>query len=266
MFAHETLPTTSWSYGVVAPFCPSLVTMKSGSERIRDATACVDKELSLVETEIEAWTSFREGLRLSRGATVQVAQGDRSESVGGTAAGDLRERYVETVMSSPHYDEQYGDTITESLEAEFGGTIADRLCSEGELGPRIRRNLLVATSDRIDEREEYVRLLRSERASLQESMAELEAVESRLESVHPPTDPSASLDTRIDAWNALEDLEARCERIATERQRFLDEVLRPNLGSEAIPFTAYLYRECGSRHPVLRGVATTLRRIEATRG
>lgn len=239
--------------------------MKSGSEWIGDAIACLDEELSLVRNEIEAWNSFREVVRLSRAATVQVAHGEAAGTTGSTAARTLRERYRETVMSSSDYDEQYGDTIAESLVAEFGGTITEALCSEGELRPRIRRNLLVATSDRIDEREEYVRLLRAERQSLRESMTELEGVESRLKSIHPPTDPSASLEVRIEAWSALEDLESRCVRIASGRQRFLTEELRSDLGAEVIPFIEYLYQSCGARHPVLRGVSDTLRRIEETR-
>ena len=239
--------------------------MESSVERIRDAITCVDEELSLVRNEIDAWKSFRDAVRLSRASTMQVAHEEAIETAGGTTTGNLRERYRETVMSSSHYDENYGDTIGESLEAELDATIAEGLCSEGALGPRIRRNLLVATSDCICEREEYVRILRAERTSLRESAAELEAVESRLETVDPPDDSSASLDVRIEAWNALDDLESRCEQIATERQQFLREELRANLGAEVIPFTEYLYGECESRHPVLSGVAITLGHIEETR-
>jgi len=239
--------------------------MTTGVEWIEEGLPRVNEEVSLIRQELSAWRSFREEVKLSQPARDTATSDAETKFGGGTPPEILREQYKKIVMATSDYDEQYGDTVSESLEAEFNEIIRQALCVKDQLRPQIRRTLLVATSERIECRKQYMELLKSEGESLQDAANKLTNVESRLSSIHPPTDSTASIETRIGSWTALEDLESQCQRIIDERLMFLDDELRTNLEGDVINLEAYLYGDIGTPHPVLRAVADDLEQIEEYR-
>jgi len=68
-----------------------------------------------------------------------------------TGLATVRDAYVGTVMSVPHYDEEYGDSYGESLEAEFGADVAAAL-AQGHFGEYCKQSVLAKTEQALAER------------------------------------------------------------------------------------------------------------------
>ncbi|WP_418766785.1 DUF7260 family protein [Natronomonas amylolytica] len=238
--------------------------MKDNVKRLQQAIESLEEERSLARQECRAWKSFLKAVRLSTTSTAQATAGAESER-NRTRVETLRRRYEETVMDTPNYDKEYGETIDESLQAEFGTNLAEKLSSGGGLRPLTRRNLLVTTGDRVEQNRRYAATLDDECEHLREAKERIQAIESQLTSVRPPTDSGMPIEQRIEAWSTLEELEERCQQLLVDRQQFIDKQLRPSIDSDIDVFTEYLYEETGSRHPILWVVAAIAKKIETLR-
>lgn len=104
--------------------------------RVRSAISTVETERERITTERDALSTF-----LDRVSDLDVLTGDRHSDQArypparslvtperaGHATSSLacvRDAYRDTVMSVPHYQDDYGDTLPESLAEEFGHEIA----------------------------------------------------------------------------------------------------------------------------------------------
>ncbi|OYR57376.1 DUF7260 family protein, partial [Halorubrum halodurans] len=78
----------------------------------------------------------------------------------------IRNAYAETVMSVPHYEDEYNDTYERSLAEEFTPELAVALTREPTLRERSRSSLLTKTTEAIRRREEFLERLEAESASV----------------------------------------------------------------------------------------------------
>ncbi|EMA54285.1 DUF7260 family protein, partial [Halococcus salifodinae] len=57
----------------------------------------------------------------------------------------VRDAYRDTVMGVPHYDEEYDDSLPESLTGEFSPEVAAAVLTSEQLTPHLRDRLIDAT-------------------------------------------------------------------------------------------------------------------------
>jgi hypothetical protein len=226
-------------------------------DRIETARRAVRRERRRTVDEREAFAAFRSAVRevpAERGRPA-VRTAARGLATGG--AGTIRtvhEAYGRTVMSVPHYDEEYGDTLAESLEVEFGATIAAGLLGHDRLTPELKRAVVEAAEASRLERERFVEALDAETVSLRESEERLVAV---LEEVR------ALADEPIPDFGAQDAVRARlgvladeCDAVADDRQATVREWHdRFAVPGDVPTLPGYLYAGLDTHYPVLATVA-----------
>lgn len=174
----------------------------------------------------------------------------------------VRDAYAETVMSVPHYEEEYDDTYERSVAAEFGPELAYALTRTAGYHAEYERALSDAVDAAIEERERLLERLRVEGESLDRAGSRLAAVRREIASLEAaiPEGDFGSLDAcRARAGVLVED----CDRIAARRQRVLAEHARElRLDDGAVDLPTYLYQGVSATYPVLAAVGSVGDRLD----
>ncbi|SFH47815.1 hypothetical protein SAMN04488066_10577 [Halorubrum aquaticum] len=263
-----------------------------GAERLRSAESllCAARDALRVERrrtvdEREAFEAFRSRVRgISAEATATTGAGPAAEAGTVTAAAPdpsrlrgttgttgpglvaIRNAYEETVMSVPHYDEEYNDTYERSLAEEFGPELALALTREPTLHERYRSSLLAKTTEAIRRRDELVGIVESESSSVSRAREDLSPIVEEVETVSR-REFEAERFGALDAYRArLNVLAGTCDEIAARRQEErIDGERSANVAGIVSDVQAYLYRELPVTYPVLAAVAAVGGRIESVR-
>ena len=184
----------------------------------------------------------------------------------GTELLAVRDAYQSTVMSVPHYEEEYNDTYAASLAAEFGPELTAALTRESALHELVRRSVLDQTTTAIETRDEFETVLDREQASVRAASEELHSLDESVESLGKTAVDRLDFGG-LDAHRArLEVLERRCEEVATTRQQERVAVERSmHFDGETDDVQTYLYQDLPVTYPVLAAVAAVGRQIDAVR-
>lgn len=184
----------------------------------------------------------------------------------GTELLAVRDAYQSTVMSVPHYDEEYNDTYAASLAAEFGPELAAALTRESALHEHVRRSVLDQTTTAIETRDEFETVLEREQASVRAAGEELRSLDDSVASLGETAVDRLDFGG-LDAHRArLEVLERRCDEVATTRQQERVAVERSmHFDGETDDVQTYLYQDLPVTYPVLAAVAAVGRQIDAVR-
>lgn len=229
---------------------------------IGTALDCVADERSEVDAERDAFAAFAARVDACPArAEPSVTAPDPAASVRTAGLGTdanctakLRRAYRETVMAVDHYDAVYGEPLAVNVAAEFGAGVATALCQDVQFTPALKRALSdAATSARAD-RERFGEVLQRERRSLADAESVLDDIVTAIRR-HPGDHP--------DDAPSLAELERRCERVATERQRVVKRQRRFSHDGDAL--YEYLYGDQSWTYPVLSVVATLSEDLSAMR-
>jgi hypothetical protein len=233
--------------------------------RIDAALAAVAEERETIRDEYEALAAFDR--RVADLSTVTVSTGPplvADPQPSGRALTRLRTAYAETVMSTPHYETAYGDTVAESLAAEFGEDLAAALIGGTALTPELRDAVRAATEAARHEREEFLDVLDREADSLATTADDVEDIASRLDSLDGRPLPARSFDDLHDLWSTLGDLEAQVDGIGLRRQETI-RGHRNDLPGVPTDLSEYLYQDLPTSYPVLASLADLGDRLADTR-
>lgn len=176
----------------------------------------------------------------------------------------IADAYRETVMAVPHYDEEYGDTLVESMSGELSREVAASVTGEGSFTPQLKRAVVEQSRRAAERRDALLDSLDDEEASLSEAtdaLADCERSVERYESARLLRYP---FDDLLDGWERLGDHRETCREVISDRQRTLhDEIpsVRPDI--DGMSFRQYLYQDLDVDYPVLADAACLLDRIEA---
>ncbi|WP_280587293.1 hypothetical protein [Halorubrum sp. Boch-26] len=174
----------------------------------------------------------------------------------------VRDAYAETVMSVPHYEDEYDDTYERSVAAEFGPELAYALTRTAGFHPEYERALLDEVDAAMEEREQLIERLRIETESLDRAGSRLAAVRREIASLDAavPEGGFGALDAcRARAGVLVED----CDRIAARRQRVIAEHARElRLDDAAVDLPTYLYQDRSATYPVLAAVGSVGSRLD----
>jgi hypothetical protein len=239
---------------------------------VERAVSTVEAEIDVAATERDAFRSFLARLHDIRPATattttspgrepsvpsgtvIQTVQDDTSTD--GLAA--VRRAYRETVMDTPHYEREYGDTLAESLATETSAALAEHVTRGGRLRPSVRNAFVGAAEQASDDRRRFLSTLRRERDSLETLASELNEIEREVFSLQQDIPGAASgqlavIDQRLQA------LERRGAELARQRQELIHNRQGPLLsGIDGTSLVEYLYGEMETRCPALTDAADCL--------
>lgn len=237
-------------------------------ERLGEARERLRIERRRVVDEREAFRAFRSRVDSVAAETVQPvgrSGGAMRETAPAPGSGlvAVRDAYVETVMSVPHYEDEYDDTYERSVAAEFGPELAYALARTSRFHAEYKRSLLAAVDAAIEERERFLKTVRSETESVERAASRLSPIASETESMAGTADPDAGFGA-LDASRArAKVLLGDCDRIAARRQRELAAHERDLALGDDIDLPTYLYQDLAVTYPVLSAVGAVGDRLDA---
>lgn len=176
----------------------------------------------------------------------------------------LREAYVETVMSVPHFDEVYGEPYRESLARELNEELAVAITSAEGLSPQLQRSLEDCIEQAIDGRESLIEFVEAELEALASMRERLEAIVRELESILGQPLGEAGFYVLASSRSRLRALEERCDDLLEERQAHVQREYRVSV-ADVEDAAQYLYGSCETTHPILAAIATVRTEIEEGR-
>jgi hypothetical protein len=173
----------------------------------------------------------------------------------------IRQQYRETVMAVPHYDEDYGDSLDESLAEEFGAELATALRTQPGVSPMLKSRLVDAVRTSIEQREVFCDALDAERESLATAEQAVTELSTAIDSHRDPPLAARQPDELFSLWETTCELRERCDAVAAERQRTLP-TQTVAVADEQVPRVVYYYRSLPVNYPALHDIARVGERID----
>lgn len=237
---------------------------------IREASSLLDEERKRLLAERDAFDAFARRLSnvdVSLTATAVATSGGLAVET--TTAPDdrlamVKDAYRDTVMSVPHYDEDYGESLAENLSAEFGDGLAFAVVDGRQLTPPLKSALLSACEEASRKRTTFLSTLEAEAESIAEIATAIEAVDEEVESIAaaPPTE--RSYEELVAEWTRLGTLRDRCGELLRDRQAEIRSRSTPSRPDD-LELHEYLYEELPVNHPALSDLTSLAESIGSLR-
>ncbi|AZH25605.1 DUF7260 family protein [Haloplanus aerogenes] len=234
--------------------------------RIDDALGAVAEERVSVQAEYDALETFDR--RVAELSTVTVSPGSplvADPQPSGQSLERARTAYAETMMSVPHYEAEYGDTVAESLAAEFGDDLAAALLGGTALTPELRDAVRAAATAARHEREEFLDVLDREADSLATAEDDVATLRADLDALDDRPLSGRSFDDLHDLWSTFREFQSRVDGIALHRQETI-RGHRSDLPGVPTDLCEYLYADLSVSYPVLATLADLGDDLERARG
>lgn len=264
--------------GIIVLAVAALVTFMYISE----ARPQVREERRRIVDERDAFNEF---IDRTRGLTPHKA--DEFSATGGTGGtvrltrfetraplppDNLRDRvcsdYRETVMSVPHYTEEYDDSLAESLREELGTDVTTALLTEERVSSPLHATIVARSQGARAARGELLDAVDAELAELDDvetRLTRIDRTRTALRSHLEDGNADPTFEACQDVWRTLGDLEETCGSLSSDRQETLRDP--PYAPADDQPsFHEYLYADSdGTDHPVLSAIAELTDRIRTDR-
>ena len=240
---------------------------RGDESRLAAAIAELRRERRRTTDELEAFRAFEDQVRMIPSENSEFERrcvvGSAATTVGSTGLERVREAYESTLMSVPHYLEEYDDSYVESLAEEFSPDLASALTDGTEFNEQCKRMLLSAVSSAQTARDSLIDVIDRERKSVLEAesdLASLSAECAELRSIRFERKQFGTLDAYRARLGVMTD---KCERVSERRQDAIFDQRRIRwLPSDVTDVTTYLYSDLDFDYPVISVVAELLDLIE----
>ncbi|WP_137682192.1 DUF7260 family protein [Haloarcula mannanilytica] len=211
-------------------------------EPVETALNVLDEEHAELVAEQDAFEEFLQRLR----AVDPVEQpsnpvGTKSQRPVSAPVKALRDAYTDTVLAVDHYESVYDESLVENVAVEFGPDYAALFhpASNVRFSPPLKRSLVAATKQAIDERDSLDRAVEIEQESIQNYRDHLGEIIDTLDSTVVPEWYRETFQGDITTL-----LQERQEQLHSSVHRF-----------ETHDFCAYMYEEQLWTYPVLTSLA-----------
>lgn len=233
---------------------------------LQQARSCVNSEREAINAEHDAFLDFAD--RVSELPTVTQPSVNtpgamliKTDSPSNRLQ-TVQQYYRDTVMESPDHAEEYGETLRESMAAEFSNELSTMVLEGEQFNPHLKQLFV-----------NHARMAAQKRHSLLEALEyeceSLATAESRLERDELPITETTTLELLekpfgrlIELENRYSDSERRYKQLLKARQEEIQREMQWFPGSQSTHFQEYLYRDLDVTFPVLY---TTLDRIRTLR-
>ena len=239
---------------------------------VREAIEVVREEHSRTREERDALATFLDTVSQTEVSQEMATAGARQMIVGTDSPGikrsdRIRNAYEDTVMGVSHYDEEYDDTVTDSMAEEFGPSISAALASGQPFTLVLKQQLMQAAQEAQEEREWFLEILDTEQTELQKARTHLETAEDELESTTVGLPSEQSYGELIQGYERLREVEADCELLLDHRQkqRIDGHNSVDTLRNTITDIQSYLYSALPVTYPVLADTTALLEKVRRTR-
>jgi hypothetical protein len=222
---------------------------------IKTARSVLEEERERIREEAEAFATFAREVADVEAASRPLADGGpmvrtvRPPSDDGIEA--VKEAYRDTVMSVPHYDAEYDESLSRNMRLEFGDDVAGAV-DRGRTAHDQRMSLL----DQLD----------TEAEALDDADGTLEQCRRTADRIADAPLERYAFDELAAEWRLLEDRREAADTLLSDRQETIQERDRENGTRRRGPsFEEYLYDPMDVTHPVLAAGTSVLDRLEEAR-
>jgi hypothetical protein len=214
--------------------------------------------------ELEALQSFEDEVRsipseetgFDDGLPVAVATATAEPTTG---LRRVQEAYESTLMSVPHYLEEYDDTYIESLASEFSPEIASALTDATGFNDRCKQSVLSAVSNAQSARESLIDVVDRERESVREAKAEIDPLLEECRELGSVQFNQEDFGT-LDAYRSrLQVIATKCRNRSDQRQdAIFDQRRIQKLPTDVPDVTVYFYQNLDIDYPVMSLIAEVM--------
>jgi hypothetical protein len=235
------------------------------AQQIEAAETALDDERECLEDERAAFAQFRKrvaNMDVSASATPTATtkvknaiMGTSQPTASVAQLEQVQDVYRETVMSVPHYEEDYDLSLTEDLAEEFGPELASAFATVDSLTPPLHETLLTTSQQATEGRAAVLDALDREAENLQHTRDTLEELNTTLTELNQRPLTAWSKEELTAGSERLADLEAQCDELAAQRQSQLhsQRIRGPKHTDEEL--NEYLYESLPVTYPVLADIA-----------
>lgn len=249
---------------------PVLYLLCAIGDNIRAAIPIVREERKRIRVERDAFDTFIERVQAMdtdhQHSAIHPQQMPVQSSSDTDQLQQVRDAYANTVMAVPHYEEDYDDTLDESMIEEFGEEIAVAVSNGQQLSPPLKRHLLQAASAARERRTEFLSILDQEEEALNSARTTLTELEDQVTVILTQPLSDLSIDELLTLYDRLCDYEQQCEMILEERQHHRTDghATFTRAGASHTDLQTYLYRSLPVTYPVLADGSTLLEMLQTT--
>ncbi|RLM95609.1 hypothetical protein [Haloarcula sp. Atlit-7R] len=211
-------------------------------EPVETALTVLDEEHTELAAEQAGLEEFLQRLRaLDPVEQPSSPVGPRSRQPAPDPVKALRDAYTDTVLAVDHYESVYDESLVENVAIEFGQDYAALFHPETNVGfsPPLKRSLVAAAEQAIDERTSLDRAVKIEQESIQEYHGSLQEIIETLDSTVVPEWYRETFQSDIAAI-----LQERQDQLHSSVHRF-----------ETHEFCTYMYEDQLWTYPVLTSLA-----------
>ena len=232
----------------------------------RTAFSRFHKQIAAMGMDIDVHTLATPQKEATTGSVITKTSEEPTHS---SRLSHVRAAYRDTVMSVPHYEDDYDQALDEHLAEEFSPELASAITTADTFTPPLKEALLAGCHRAIESRQALFGALEQEADSLHQAYDTLEEIETALDEMNQRPIPAWSIEELTTDYERLRNFERQCEELAAERQAQLhsQRVRGPKQADE--DFNEYLYESLSVTYPVLADTAacssllrTAQRRLE----
>lgn len=229
------------------------------------AIESLTSEFEQIELEIQAFKQFENkvsNINPDFGTTNSISGLGHQKEVTEDRCMKVRTAYKETVMSVPHYDNEYNDTYPLSLKEEFGSDVAVALTKSMNFTSITKSALLDSIKEAINEREKLRDVVGTEKKSLTTSHDSLTDIAKNTDDISNTELNKLDFGT-LDAYRKqITILFENINHIAAKRQEKIQNI--QNKMSDSTTDTnihKYFYQNLSANYPILVVIGSLGRRL-----
>lgn len=228
---------------------------------MKSAFDSITTEQDRINTEINAFESFAEQIRTlsvpkqAQTATNIMAVQEFSPHI--TQNQRILELYQKTIMEVPHFEEDYNESIQQSMISEFSPEVCVTLFGNEELSPALKNSIYVQTQGAIQQRKNLLQMVNQEEKSLLYLDSKLENLNDGNETECPEN--SLPIEIIPEEYEKLEGLEEEIHGLLVKRQQDIHSINRNHNHPMSSYIQEYLYQSIEHTFP---GLFTILSRLD----
>ena len=183
----------------------------------------------------------------------------RSSSSTAEKLDDIQQAYRDTVMNTPHYEEEYGESLVQDMTIEFGEDLTAAIMTNPQLTPSLQQAVVQAATAASARRTTFSNQLDEEEATLKDAHQTLAPIGEQYEQSTDQPRQQQSIDDLWETHQQLTTCIATCEDGIEERQtqRTDGHTALPHT-DEIVDLQEYLYQSLDVTYPILADGTTVL--------
>lgn len=235
---------------------------------VGDALSAVKREREYTKAEQKAFQQFADdvdSMAVAPASSTMGAQLSGLQTSKHSQLGQIRERYRETVLSTPDYDSAYGESFEEHITAEFGAETAAALASGGPLTAPAKRLLVENARTAARRRGEFVDALDAEYSAVKQFRGDMEEIDEFLETTRRSALREQSFSGLVQTDQQLRTVRQQSARLLECRQAQIHQLDQSRQCPGSGFLQEYVYRDLDVSFPVLSGILSRIQELDRGR-